>query len=156
MLSIIYSILAASAARGASPQKHVYVRYMSIFSIDNILRRQALFVLDDGRRHKTRPPASFDSKIYIHTAHQQTTTCFKIDFFRTFFEFFSRNFKMTLVSTRVMYPLNLDARANDPRVSLAAVGSGSSTLYLVLCGESVQYLIVALSARHGVYNTVHT
>jgi hypothetical protein len=35
---------------------------------------------------------------------------------------------ITLVSTRVMYPLNLDDRANDPRVSLAAVGSGSSTV----------------------------
>jgi hypothetical protein len=29
---------------------------------------------------------------------------------------------------RVIYPLHLDARANDPRVSLAAVGLGSSTL----------------------------
>jgi hypothetical protein len=44
-------------------------------------------VVGVGRRHTTRPPASFDSQIYIHTAHQQTTTCFKIDFF-------SRNFKM--------------------------------------------------------------
>jgi hypothetical protein len=30
----------------------------------------------------------------IYTEHQQTTTCFKIDFFPNFFEFFSRNFKM--------------------------------------------------------------
>jgi hypothetical protein len=30
----------------------------------------------------------------IYTAHQQTTTCFKIVFFQTFLEFFSRNFKM--------------------------------------------------------------
>jgi hypothetical protein len=36
---------------------------------------------------------------------------------------------ITLISTRVMYPLQLDARANDPRVSMAAAGSGSSTLY---------------------------
>jgi hypothetical protein len=38
-----------------------------------------------------RPPASFDSQIHIYTAHQQTTTCFKIDFF---LNFVSRNFKM--------------------------------------------------------------
>jgi hypothetical protein len=30
---------------------------------------------------------------------------------------------ITLVSTRVMYPLHLDARANDPRVSLRALDS---------------------------------
>jgi hypothetical protein len=34
----------------------------------------------------------------VYTAHQQTTTCFKIDFFQifsNFLDFFSRNFKMT-------------------------------------------------------------
>jgi hypothetical protein len=35
---------------------------------------------------------------------------------------------ITPVSTRLMYPLHLDARANDPRVSLAIVGSDCSTL----------------------------
>jgi hypothetical protein len=46
-----------------------------------------------GRWTTTRPPASFDSQIYIHTAHQQTTTCFKIDFFQTFFDFFFTEFQ---------------------------------------------------------------
>jgi hypothetical protein len=39
---------------------------------------------------------------------------------------------VTLVSTRVMYPLHLEARANDPRVSLPAVELASSRLYRVL------------------------
>jgi hypothetical protein len=43
----------------------------------------------NGRRRTTRLPASYGSQIY-----QQTTTCLKIDFFQSFFEFFSRNFKM--------------------------------------------------------------
>jgi hypothetical protein len=36
--------------------------------------------MDDEARRMTRPHASFDSQI-----HQQTTTCFKIDFFSNFF-----------------------------------------------------------------------
>jgi hypothetical protein len=39
---------------------------------------------------------------------------------------------ITLVSTRVMYPPHLDARANDPRVSLRALGSP-----LLTCKPSV-------------------
>jgi hypothetical protein len=42
--------------------------------------------MDDDVRQRT--PASFDSQI-----HQQTTTCFKIDFFSNFFWFFFTEFQ---------------------------------------------------------------
>jgi hypothetical protein len=46
---------------------------------------------------------------------------------------------ITLVSTRVAYPLNLDARANDPRISLRALGSPllTCTRYIVLSSTKV-------------------
>jgi hypothetical protein len=59
------TILAASAARGASPQKHVYVRYMSTMYVLNILYVQpngmAVLCLVVDLRFSD-----------IHTAHQQT------------------------------------------------------------------------------------
>jgi hypothetical protein len=79
-----YVIPAASAARGASPQKHVYIHYMSMFVIIYV-QPNSMTVLCF---------VVYVRFSYIYTAHQQTTTCFKIDFFQTFFEFFRWNFKM--------------------------------------------------------------
>jgi hypothetical protein len=80
-----YIHIAASAARGNSPQKHVYVRYMSMFVIIY------LYILDCRvarvGRWMTRHDATARLVPFsdIYKVHQQTTTCFKIEFFPIFF-----------------------------------------------------------------------
>jgi hypothetical protein len=64
--------MAVNAARGDLPQNHVYVGYMSMFVIIYFLVRFS----DTSTNHD-----------------------FKIDFFQTFFDFFSRNFKMRKTAT---------------------------------------------------------
>jgi hypothetical protein len=49
-----YRILAASAARGASPQKHVYVCYMSMFVIIDICPAKQYDCLNDATARLVR------------------------------------------------------------------------------------------------------
>jgi hypothetical protein len=79
-------LLAASTARGGSPQKHVYVRYMSMFVLIDICPTRQY----DCLNHATARLVRFSG---IYTAHQQTTTCFKTDLFPTFFDFFFTEFQ---------------------------------------------------------------
>jgi hypothetical protein len=95
-------------------KKYVYIRDIARYSYSQNIADQLSVVRCSGQALAVRTLSS-----HSHSVVALTSWCIGV---------------ITLVSTRVMYPLHLDARANDPLVSLAAVGSGSSTLkYIYIC-----------------------
>jgi hypothetical protein len=79
-------------SRGASPQKHVYFRYMSMFVIIFVLVGRWTTTHDATRRDATRPPASFDSQTYIQHINKPRLVS-KLICFQTFFELFFTEFQ---------------------------------------------------------------
>jgi hypothetical protein len=71
---------------GASPKKHFYVRYMSMFVIIDTCPSKQYDCLNYATARLVRLSDTY-------TAHQQTTTCFKIVFFSNFFWNFFTEFQ---------------------------------------------------------------
>jgi hypothetical protein len=82
---IISRKLEASAARGASHQKHVFVRYISMFVI--IYVRQTVLWTTTPDERRDSPPRSILR--YINKPRLVS----KLIFFQTFFESFSTEFQ---------------------------------------------------------------